>query len=210
MNQRILAGNQAFVIATAFAAALSSPAYSQRACSAGASAKTIETKAAAAQIERYAAQAPLAAVVNGGGIALLTDPDGQTFSHQFTIGAVLYSNGSAQGQVNFAFPMPFTLKWGALPGVELMHLVGEITAGSVKPNGDVDLTGPFIETDYTRSEGIVFQEDSRVTGVAGIRIVVPGVPGSQQFTLAWCSFIPPGGTGSFLIEVTKGTLRIHR
>ncbi|MCI0624038.1 MAG: hypothetical protein L0387_20690 [Acidobacteria bacterium] len=210
MNQRSLTGHRAFAIATAFAAALSSPAYSQRACSSAAGAKAGDTKAAAFFVERYAAQASLAAVVNGGGIGLLTDPDGQTFFHQVTIGAVLYSNGSAQGQVNFVFPMPFTLKWGALPGVELMHLAGEITGGSVKPNGDVELTGPFIETDYTRGEGIVFQEDSRVSGAAPLKIVVSGVPGSQQFTLAWCSFIPPGGTGSFFVQVTKGTLRIHR
>ena len=182
---------------------------SQRACSAIAGAKTVETKAAASRVEGFVAQAPLAAVVNGEGIGLLTDPDGQTFSHQFAIGAVLYGNGSAQGQVNFVFPVPFSLKWGALPGVsELIHLRGEITTGAVKTNGDVELTGPFIETDYTRADGIVFQEDSRVSGAPPVKIVLSGAPGSQQFTLAWCAFIP--SPGSFSVEVTKGTLRIHR
>ena len=45
--------------------------------------------------------------------------------------------------------------------------------------------------------------------LAPVRIVVSGLPGSQRFTLAWCAFIPPGGTGSFSIEVTKGNLQIR-
>lgn len=214
LKQGILKGNFAPVIAAAFAFAFSGPLYAQRTCSAAASLKVVETvenRTTAAQVEQYAARPPFNVVVNGGGIARLTDPDGEQFSYQFEIGAVLHSDGSAQGRVNFIFPMPFSLKWGALPGVsELIHLWGEITAGVVKPNGDVELSGPFIETDYNRREGIVFREDSRVSGAAPVKIVISGRPGAQQFTLAWCSFIPPAGTGAFLAEVEHGSLKIHR
>ena len=88
-----------------------------------------------------------------------------------------------------------------------MHLRGEFTNGSVAADGTVTLIGPFIETDYNRHDGIVFQEDSRQSGAVPLKIVIS--PASKKFTLSWCSFIPPAGTGSFSIDVTKGDLRVY-
>jgi hypothetical protein len=162
--------------------------------------------AVAANVGASFAKAPLT-MVSGGGQALLADPDGDKFSHQFSISAVVNNDGSARGKAKFVFPMLFSQKWGALPGVDMMHLDGEITEGSVHPDGKVELTGPFIETDYTRGDGIVFEEDSRVSGSSPLKIVV--APQQKEFTLSWCDFIPPGGTGSFSVEVTSGNLKVH-
>jgi len=203
-----------FATIAVLAVAWACPANAQRHCSPpaitnAAGGKVTPASATAVKAEVYAPQAPLAAV-SGGGTALLTDPDGEKFTHQFSIGAVVNSDGSAQGHANFVFPMPFSLKWGALPGVsEIIHLQGEITAGAVSPGGEITLTGPFIETDYASSEGILFREDSRVSGASPLRIVTLGPPGSKTFTLAWCNFIPPGGAGSFSIEVTSGNLKVQ-
>ena len=185
------------------------PAEAQRSCSvtfAIPHAKSASSTARSAGVEVSLAKAP-SAVVGGGGQALLTDPDGATFSHQFAFSAVVQNDGSAQGQASFVFPLQFSQKWGALPGVDLMLLKGEITAGSVAVDGTVTLTGPFLETDFTRAEGIVYQEDSSVSGAPPLRIVV--APASKTFTLTWCSFIPPAGTGSFSVEVTNGSLKVN-
>ena len=148
-------------------------------------------------------------LVNGGGRGQLTDPDGEKFQHQFDISALLKKDGSAQGVTNFVFSGLFSQKWGAVPGVDVMHLRGDFTSGSVAQDGTVTLTGPFIETDYSRDSGIVYQEDSRQSGQTPLKIVIAGPPSSRKFTLSWCSFIPPAGMGSFSIEVGSGSLRVH-
>jgi hypothetical protein len=124
------------------------------------------------------AKAPVARVGRGGR-AVLTDADGEEFSHQFSIAAVVNGDGTARGHATFVFPQPFTQMWGAVEGVDLMHLSGEITEGLVDWNGTVTLTGPFIETDFSRRVGVVFYEDSRATGVGPMIIEVS--PGSTTF-----------------------------
>jgi hypothetical protein len=152
------------------------------------------------------AKAP-AAIISGGGQGLLTDPDGETFSHQFAISAIVHNDGSAKGKANFVFSALFSRKWGAVPGVDLIQLKGDITAGAAAGDGKIELTGPFVETDFTSGEGIVYQEDSRVSGSTPLKIVV--TPGLPEFTISWCDFIPPNGTGSFGVQVTSGNLKSH-
>lgn len=186
------------------------PAAAQRPCAVTLSSPTAKpAEASAKRSAVFAEGMQLAAIVNGGGIGLLTDPDGQTFSHQFSIGALVNSDGTARGQANFVFSRAFSLKWGAVPGVsEIIHLQGEITSGSTSTDGTVVLTGPFIETDFASGEGLVYREDSRESGSAPLRLVVS--PASNSFTLDWCAFIPPNGMGSFSIQVVKGNLKVHR
>ena len=205
----------AFTAMVILAAGFACPAVAQRSCSAGpqmtgtrtAAAKAAKAVMAAARPDVSLTMEP-AAMVSGGGQAVLTDPDGEQFSHQFAISAVVNNDGSAHGTARFVFPVQFSQKWGALPGVDLMNLKGEIASGSANGDGSVELNGPFIETDYDRGQGIVYEEDSRETGATPLRIVVSGSPGSKQFTLSWCAFIPPNGNGVFTVEVTKGTLKV--
>jgi hypothetical protein len=149
------------------------------------------------------------AVVTGGGQATLTDPDGEKFSNQFSIAAVVNADGSARGNVSFVFPAPFSHKWGALPTSDILHLVGDVTTGTANPDGSVDLSGPFIETDFSQSEGIVYQEDSRVTGASPVRVSISAPPEPRTFKLSWCSFIPPNGAGYFSVEVANGNLTVR-
>jgi hypothetical protein len=188
------------------------PAMAQRSCPASATSLrgNIAKPDTAARIEgftlgnRSADRTPLA-IVAGEGRGTLTDPDGQKFTHQFEISAVIRSNGSAHGEASFVFPMQFSQKWGAVAGVDLIRLKGDFKSGSVDSAGNISLTGPFVETDYSRGEGIVYQEDSSVSGAAPIEIVV--APDARAFTLTWCDFIP--GVGYFSIVVSKGHLMIR-
>ena len=142
----------------------------------------------------------------GRGRAELTDPDGEKFTHQFAITAVVDRDGTARGKATFVFSDRFSQKWGAVPGVDLIHLEGDLKTGSVDQTGQASLGGTFIETDYSRTEGIVYQEDSSVSGAAPLAIVIS--PDSRKFTLAWCGFIP--GSGYFSAEVTEGHLKVHQ
>ena len=187
------------------AAVFASPASAQRACP---TAPALMGGLKSARPAPAAAKVPLA-VVTGGGQGTLTDPDGEKFSHQFSIAAVLNADGSARGNLNFVFPAPFSHKWGALPTADILHLVGEVTAGTLNTDGSVDLLGPFIETDFSQSEGIVYQEDSRVTGASPVRVSISPPPGSRTFKLSWCSFIPPNGTGYFTVEIANGNLIVR-
>jgi hypothetical protein len=148
-------------------------------------------------------------IITGGGQARLTDPDGERFDHQFEISVVINKDGSAQGKTNFVFTRQFSQKWGGVPGVDLVRLNGELTKGAVANDGAVTLTGPFIDTEYSREDGIVFQEDSRESGATPLKIVIAN-PSAKTFTLSWCSFIPPAGNGSFSIDITNGNLRVHK
>src|SRR5262249_29494734 len=137
---------------------------------------------------------PIVAVITGGGIAQLTDPDGQKYSHQFEIAASVKSDGSASGEVNFVFSKAFSLKFGGIPGVsEIIHLKGDIKAGSIDPGGSAQISGPWVETDYAPGHGEVYKEGSRETGYPELKIVIAGPPNSKNFTLTWCNFIPAPG-----------------
>ena len=185
------------------------PAAAERACSAGPGLSAAKPTQVSAKRDALSALSTRpVAVVTGGGIAVLTDTDGQKFRHQFSISAVISSDGSARGQAHFSFSKEFSLKWGAVPGVsEILHLQGEITSGSTSSGGTVTLSGPFIETDFAPGEGLIFREDSRVSGVPPLTLVIS--PASDSFSLTWCAFIPPNGTGSFSVDVVSGNLKIH-
>ena len=185
------------------------PAAAERACSSVAVAKAdqLTTMAAKRNASSNASRRPVA-VVTGGGIAVLTDTDGQKFRHQFAISAMVSEDGTAHGQARFSFSKEFSQKWGAVPGVsEILHLQGEIVAGSVSPGGTVTVSGPFIETDFASGEGLIYREDSRESGSAPLTLVIS--PTSDTFTLTWCAFIPPNGTGTFSIQVVSGNLKVH-
>lgn len=170
----------------------------------GALAKT-RSAAEVAPSPRQAGPTALSTVVTGGGQATLTDTDGQTFTHQFTISAILNTDGSAQGQASLVFSQAFASKWGALPGVDVMHVQGTFTTGGIAPSGSVWLSGPFLETDFNRTEGIVFQENSAVSGSAPMKVTI--APDTKSFTLSWCSFIP--APGFFTVVPTDGSLRVR-
>jgi hypothetical protein len=191
--------------------ALCVPAAAQRTCPANPAAANINAiirasgAAANRAADKWSGGAP-PAVVTGRGQAELTDPDGEKFTHQFAITAVVDRDGTARGKATFVFSQRFSQKWGAVPGVDLIHLEGDLKTGSVDSAGQVSLVGPFVETDYSRSEGIVYQEDSSVSGAAPLAIVIS--PDSRKFTLAWCAFIP--GNGYFSAEVKEGHLKVHQ
>jgi hypothetical protein len=148
-------------------------------------------------------------MVTGGGVAVLTDTDGQKFRHNFARAAMINGDGSARGHARFSFSRAFSLKWGAVPGIsEIIHLESELITGSVSQDGSVLVSGPFVETDFASGEGMIFREDSRVTGVAPLSL--RNSPDSETLTLTWCEFIPQNGTGSFSISVERGNLTIHR
>lgn len=88
-----------------------------------------------------------------------------------------------------------------------MHLDGEITEGSVDDGGTVRLTGPFVETDFSRRVGIVFYEDSRVTGIDPLIIEVS--PGSNTFRFTWCELLAFNNNEYFPVEVSHGNLRVR-
>ena len=179
------------------------PAFGERSCAAvSTTAKPLSAKVRA----QYGSSTPVM-MVSGGGRGFLTGPDATQSSLQFEINAVLNSDGTVKGHASFVFPEAFAQIWGAVPGVTIVHLQGDLTTGSVRPDGKLVLSGPFVETDYSRGEGIVYQEDSRDSGQPPLRIEI--TPGTQSFTLSWCAFIPPNGTGVFSVEVTNGNLKVH-
>jgi hypothetical protein len=153
----------------------------------------------------WAAAAP-SAVVTGGGLATLTDTDGAKFTHQFSLSAVLNGDGSARGKATFVFSGDFSQKWGALPGVaDVIDLKADLKHGTVDGAGNVTLAGPFTETDYSRREGIVFQEDSSLSGAPPLSLVVAA--DGKTFTLTWCAFIPT--PGYFAVEVKGGKISLR-
>lgn len=196
----------AVVTAVAFSASAEA---AQRACSAmSAPRNALPTTAATRSVspQVLAAKAPVV-VVSGGGRALLADASGSEFAHQFSISAAVYNDGAARGQATFVFPRKFSQVWGAVPGVDLMLLNGEILSAEVGGDGEVTLTGPFIETDFSRSEGVVFQENSRVTGVGPLRVEV--TPGSETFKFTWCELTAFNEGELFTVTVTNGSLDVR-
>lgn len=144
-----------------------------------------------------AAQAQNGATVNGGGGATLT-ADGLMSPVRFGLAGVVQADGSAEGHVNFVFPRPFAEVWGAVPGVDLIHIEGRVTSGSVAGDGTIILEGTLTERDYTKGLGVVFLEEN-----VPFTIAVGGGLGPNMISLQWC-FLPV-----FPVEVTHGTLEVH-
>jgi hypothetical protein len=137
--------------------------------------------------------------VDGAGGALLTDAaTGINYPLQFGLSGVIVPDGSARGHVNFVFPLPFAEAWGAVPGVDRIHIAGRVTSGEVLGDGTVVLEGTLTERDYARGRGVVFIEEN-----VPFRIEVGGGLGPQTLRLQWC-LLP-----AFSLAVTDGTLRIR-
>jgi hypothetical protein len=204
---------KALPAATLLASVWCWPAAAQRSCSATGFLKNTNTALVtqvngAKRTDASTAQAPVV-IVTGGGQATLTDTDGEKSPHQFSITAIGQKDGSARGQIEFVFSRPFSLKWGALPGVsEIVTLHGEVNSAAIRADGATVLSGPWIETDYASSQGIVFREDSRTTGASPLVVVIPA-SAPNTFTITWCTFIPPDGSGSFSAQVTNGNLSVR-
>jgi hypothetical protein len=145
------------------------------------------------------AQAQGQTAVNGGGGALLTDTaTGINYPVQFGLSGVVGADGSANGHVNFVFPLPFAGAWGAVPGVDRIHIAGRVTSGEVLGDGTVVLEGTLTERDYTRGQGVVFIEEN-----VPFRIEAGGGLGPQSMRLQWC-LLP-----AFPVAVTGGNLLIR-
>lgn len=146
-----------------------------------------------------AAQAQGQTTVRGHGGALLTDTaTGINYPVLFGISAVVRADGSANGHINFVFPQPFAGVWGAVPGVDLIHIAGRVTSGEVLGDGTVVLQGTLTERDYTNGKGLVFLEEN-----VPFRIEVGGSSGPQTMRLQWC-LLPV-----FPITVTDGDLTVN-
>jgi hypothetical protein len=128
--------------------------------------------------------------------AALTDPSGHSFGAAFALAAVRRADGSAEGTVNFNFGPAFGRAWGAVPGVNRIHLFGRITSYTVAVDGTVTLDGRLTEKDYASEGGAVFIEEN-----VPFRIVLR--PGSMSFTLQWRE-LP-----TFGLDVTHGILRVR-
>jgi hypothetical protein len=154
--------------------------------------------AAVLTLAAFAAAPPAdhpAARVAGEGKAVITDPDDNGFGgNHFAIAGAVYADGSADGRVEFRLEEPFSAVWGAVPGVELIRLKGEITAGAVAQDGAVTLQGLLAEVDYSDGEVVFVEED------VPFEIVI--APGGGEFTLTWC-LLPV-----FEVEVTHGKLKV--
>lgn len=138
--------------------------------------------------------------VNGGGNALLTDTATDIdYAVQFGLSGVVFANGSANGNVNFVFPPTFSEVWGALPGVDRIHIVGRVTSGHVLEDGTVVLEGTLTERDYTQGLGVVFIEEN-----VPFRIEIGGGQGSQTLLLQWC-LLP-----IFPVAVAQSNLSINQ
>src|SRR5437867_3023413 len=78
-----------------------------------------------------AAQGSPAAMVNGGGTAAFDDPRFEGGTTQFSMGATVYADGSANG--HFECIIKGVLSWSVM-----------VTSGSLNPDGSVTIAGPSI------------------------------------------------------------------
>src|SRR5262249_40612284 len=85
--------------------------------------------------------------VSGGGQARLTDPDGNVFPLTFGLAGILHADSSAQGTVNVVFGPAFGEAWGAVPGVDHIHLSGTVTSLTASADGSITLEGQLTEKD---------------------------------------------------------------
>jgi DNA-binding beta-propeller fold protein YncE len=151
--------------------------------------------AATAPLASSTPSAAATAPVHGGGQALFTDPSGASFPFTFMLGAVLRSDGPAQGTINFIFSPAFGQSWGAVPGVTSAYLTAAASSVAADGDGPVTLEGRLTEKDYARGGGAAFIEKDVPCAIA-LR------PGAAQFTLQWCE-LP-----AFDLEPTDGNLAI--
>ena len=134
--------------------------------------------------------------VHGAGKAVLTDPDENPFADNiFTVTAQVDADGSAKGNVHFVLAEAFSEVWGAVPGVDFIHLKARIIAGEVAEDGSVLLSGLVTEVDYANGEGVVFVEED-----VPLELVVDA--DGEQFMLQWC-LLPV-----FDLQVSHGELKV--
>jgi hypothetical protein len=115
----------------------------------------------------------------------LTDPT-EAFS-SLIVTLMLRNDASTHGPINFIFGQ----SWGAVPGMNNIHVTGTVSSMATAEDGTVTLRGRLTERDW---DGVFTKED------VPFRIVLR--PGSQ-FTLQWCE-LP-----TFELELTDGNLVIH-
>jgi hypothetical protein len=139
------------------------------------------------------------AVVKGSGRGVLTDPDGKSFRLQsFHVRGRVTGGGSARGWIYFRWHGSFPEVWGdpvCESTCDTVVLVGQVTGGSVAPDGTVTLSGTARELDLRRGR-VVFDSglDEPFSIVAG-----PS-QGRNRFALQWC-LLP-----AFQID---GPIRVH-
>jgi hypothetical protein len=126
---------------------------------------------------------------------VLTDPEGNSFPLTFGLTGLLHADGPANGVVNFIFGSAFGQAWGAVPGVDTIHLQDTVTSVTVAADGTVTLEGLLAEKDFARGGGVVFVEEN-------IPFTIVVSPDSGQFTLHWCE-LP-----TFHLKVTDGNLGV--
>jgi hypothetical protein len=112
------------------------------------------------------------------------------------LGAVLRSDGSAQGSINFVFGPAFGQSWGAVPGVNGIHLTDAAVSLAGAGDGTPALGGRLTEKDYARGGGVAFTEED-VPFTVLLRL------GAPRFTLQWCE-LP-----AFDLALTDGNLVLH-
>lgn len=142
--------------------------------------------------------------IRGHGYASLTylgtDLPAGPYEGKFRIVGKVEADGSADGRIRMIFKDAGAAAWGALPGaVEArLHLAGKVTAGSIRPDGSVELRGVLTETDYLADGSIGFQIDGEpFTFIAG------GDLPPDTFEFTWCAL------NWFDAELNRGQLRVR-
>jgi hypothetical protein len=139
-----------------------------------------------------------ATIVRGGGIGVLTDPDGAEFPlDAFYLQARIGRSGSANGLILFVWRGAFAQVWGdpACDGTcDAIVLAGAVKSGSVAANGTVTLSGTAREVDL-RQGRVVFD-----SGFDEPFSIVVSRRAENAFVLQWC-LLP-----EFRID---GPIRIH-
>jgi hypothetical protein len=126
-----------------------------------------------------AAQAP-AAVINGGGHGILSDPDGNSFPIQFAIAGTVAADGSASGHINFVFRGEMANYYGIVPDEDTFHVYGKPTSGSVAADGTVTLWGTVTAVDFNNGEGKLLVTNDPFMIMAG------GSLGDDAFIFQFC------------------------
>jgi hypothetical protein len=96
------------------------------------------------------------------------------------------------------FRNEFAVDWGAVPGVEWLHVWGHVSSVTVDQNGTVTIAGIVIEKDFSKGEGLVFLEEN-----VPFYIIIGGSLSPSEFILQWC-LLP-----EFPVEITTGALNLR-
>lgn len=116
-------------------------------------------------------------IVSGGGRALVTDPDLAEYTAQFAVAAAVAPGGAAHGSASIVFGPDFSAVWGAVPGVQSIHVWGKVTAVEVDAEGHLMLSGTATEVETVPgSQKVVFPNEPFVLVVTG----------PSTFTFTWC------------------------